>query len=225
MNNSVVIKGIQSGLIIVLDPEPDYTELRNDIVNKFSSSADFLGEADIAISFEGRELSNDEIRDIIEIIHDTTRLNVVCVLTDDPIKEALYEKSIEDKLMELSENTAVFHKGTLRSGQTMEVESGIIILGDVNSEAKISARGNIIVLGSLAGTAIAGTDGNESAFIVALDMKPMLLSIADYSYSSASTRTHKLSFFRKKPEIAFVLNSKLCVEEITKDIIHELRIN
>ena len=36
----------------------------------FVESAKFLGKADIGISFEGRKLKNEQIREILEIIND-----------------------------------------------------------------------------------------------------------------------------------------------------------
>lgn len=38
----------------------------------------------------------------------------------------------------------------------LEAEGSVIMLGDVNPGARITARGNIIVLGAMRGTAIAG---------------------------------------------------------------------
>ena len=45
-------------------------------------------------------------------------------------------------------NLAKFHKGSLRSGQKIEFEGSVIVVGDVNPGAEIKAGGNIIVLGS-----------------------------------------------------------------------------
>ena len=224
MTNSVVIKGIQSGIIIVLDGEMPYEELRNDIIEKFKSSKCFLGKADIAVSFEGRDLSNEQLRDIVEIIHTNTDLNIVCVLSDDPIREARFQKSIEDKLLELSQNTGIFHKGSIRNGQTMDVETGVIILGDVCEGGCVNSKGNVIVLGSISGSVCAGINGNSRAFVVAMNMKSTSIKIAEYTYYSGNTKNHKLSLSKKRPEIAYVTNGKIYIEEITKESIHEIRI-
>lgn len=224
MTNSIVIKGIQSGIIIVLDGELPYDELRKDIVEKFKSSKNFLGKADIAVSFEGRELSNEQLRDIVEIIHTNTDLNIICVLSDDPIREARFQKSIEDKLMELSQNTGIFHKGSVRSGQTLNVETGVIILGDICEGGTVNSKGNVIVLGTLAGSVCAGTNGNSHAFVLAMQIKSTSIKIAEYTYYSANTKNHKLSLNKKKPELAYVTNGKIYLEEVSKEAIHEIRI-
>ena len=62
---------------------------------------------------------------------------------------------------------AKFHRGSLRSGQKIETEGSIVIIGDVNSGAEVIASDNIIVLGSLRGLAHAGAKGNKQAIIAA----------------------------------------------------------
>ena len=54
-----------------------------------------------------------------------------------------------------------------------------MIVGDVNPGAKIVARGNIVVLGSLDGNAYAGAAGNSESFVAALHMNPIQIKIAD----------------------------------------------
>ena len=53
MDNTVIIKGMQSGIVVMLDDKKDYDELKEDIKNKFIESAKFLGKADIGISVTG----------------------------------------------------------------------------------------------------------------------------------------------------------------------------
>ena len=60
-----------------------------------------------------------------------------------------------------------FHKGSLRSGQKMEAEGSLVILGDVNSGAEVVASDNIVVLGVLRGLAHAGAKGNKQAVVAA----------------------------------------------------------
>lgn len=230
MNNSVVIKGIKSGLILVLDNNISYEELRCDIIEKFKISADFLGEADIGLTFEGRELTNEQIRDIMGIIHDNSMLNVVCVMTDDPIKDALFEKNIDDKVIELSKNTAVFHTGNIRSGQDVSFDSGVVIVGNVHEGAKVTAKGNVVVLGELLGSVFAGNgnadseddEDNKDIFIAALDMKAEYIGIKDKKILYTKQKTHIFSRDKKSPSIAVIRGDDIAVYELTKDVVHEL---
>ena len=66
---------------------------------------------------------------------------------------------------EVSTSETKFHRGSLRSGQRIEEDGSIVILGDVNSGAEVIASDNIIVLGTLRGLAHAGAKGNRQAII------------------------------------------------------------
>ena len=71
-----------------------------------------------------------------------------------------------------------FHKGTVRSGEYLESPGDLLILGDVNPGAMVSAEGNIIIWGKLLGIAHAGSKGNSLATISALQLRPVQLRIA-----------------------------------------------
>jgi septum site-determining protein MinC len=71
------------------------------------------------------------------------------------------------------------HDGTLRSGDDLHSEGSLLVLGDVNPGARISAAGHVLVWGRLRGMAHAGRDGDESTSIVALQLRPLQLRIAD----------------------------------------------
>jgi len=71
------------------------------------------------------------------------------------------------------------HRGTLRSGDHLQVEGSVLLLGDVNPGARISAGGHVLVWGRLRGMAHAGCGGDRSARIVALQLRPLQLRIAD----------------------------------------------
>ena len=69
---------------------------------------------------------------------------------------------------------------TLRSGRTVRSQGHVVVFGDVNPGAEIIAAGDVIVWGRLRGNVHAGANGDESAFVCALDMTPTQLRIAGY---------------------------------------------
>lgn len=219
MSQPVVIKGTKSGIILVLDQEMDFEELKEWVAKKFKSSSDFLGDASLAISFEGRVMTTEEQEQIIDVIHDNSQLHIVCIAIDDPEKEAVFQKSVEDRLMELSANTGQFYKGSLRSGQVIEAESSIIVIGDVKPGAKVVSKGNIIVLGALRGTAFAGCTGNDKAFVLALDMDPMQIRIADMIARSPDDEKED----RTGIKIAYMDEGSIYIEPFDKDAINDIR--
>ena len=71
-----------------------------------------------------------------------------------------------------------FHQGTVRSGEYICSNGDLLILGDVNPGAIVSAEGNIMIWGRLLGIAHAGSKGNSKAKISALQLSPVQLRIA-----------------------------------------------
>lgn len=68
---------------------------------------------------------------------------------------------------------------TVRSGVDIRHPGTIILLGDTNPGSALIAEGDIIVWGRLRGMAHAGASGNRDRRIMALQMQPTQLRIAD----------------------------------------------
>ena len=71
------------------------------------------------------------------------------------------------------------HRGTLRSGDHLQNDGDVLIYGDVNPGARVSAGGDVMVWGRLRGIAHAGCLGDTQARIVALQLRPVQLRIAN----------------------------------------------
>ena len=80
---------------------------------------------------------------------------------------------------EIATSETKFHRGSLRSGQKIEFEGSLVILGDVNGGAEVLAGENIVVLGILRGMAHAGAKGNKEAIIAAASIESPQVRIAD----------------------------------------------
>jgi len=78
------------------------------------------------------------------------------------------------------EDNTILVKKTLRSGQSINFDGNVVILGDVNPGGEVIASGNIIIMGSLRGIAHAGATGDETAIVTAFKLKPTQLRIANY---------------------------------------------
>ena len=81
----------------------------------------------------------DEIQNIIQTIIDVdVDFDTPKSLGLSSIKKTFKQETI------VSETT--FHRGSLRSGQRLEVDGSVVILGDVNSGAEVMASDNIVIL-------------------------------------------------------------------------------
>jgi septum site-determining protein MinC len=73
----------------------------------------------------------------------------------------------------------LFLRRTLRSGQSIQHDGDVCIIGDVNPGAEVLAGGDVVVWGSLRGMVHAGAGGNTDAVICALQLAPTQLRIAN----------------------------------------------
>lgn len=94
MDGTVVIKGFKAGIILVLNPDASYETLKKDIADKFKASAAFFGEAAKAVSFKGRDLTDEQKMEIVDIIQANCSLSILCIMEDDPETEAAFQKTI-----------------------------------------------------------------------------------------------------------------------------------
>ena len=217
MKNAVIIKSFPNGLSIFLDSDISFDQLLDEIAMKFRESANFFKDASMVLSFEGRVLTEQEERQIVETISVNSRLNIVCIMGKDEETGKSYMRALQQLSFhqEVLENAGQFYKGTLKDGQILETENRIIVLGDVYPGACIISSKDIVVLGGLYGQAYAGGNGEEGHFVVALEMSPEKLKIGDFKYKT-SEKQSKWSIKPKiQPKIAYVNDSRVIIEPIT----------
>ncbi|MDJ0618253.1 MAG: septum site-determining protein MinC [Calothrix sp. MO_192.B10] len=94
---------------------------------------------------------------------------------------------------------ALYLEMTVRSGVEIRHPGSVIILGDVNPGGNLVADGDILVWGRLRGIAHAGARGNRHCLIMALQMEPTQLRIAD-----AVARAPEKSPTQFYPEVAYI---------------------
>lgn len=224
MKNAVIIKSFQNGLSIFLDDEIPFSKLIEEIAFKFRESAHFFKDASMVVSFEGRELSDIEERQIVSTITANSSLNVVCIMGKNEETNKNYVKALQ-KLsyhQQVMENAGQFYKGTLKDGQTLETENSVIVLGDVYPGASIVSNKDIVVLGGLYGQAYAGGSGDEGHFVVALEMSPEKLKIGDFKYKSSEKPSKWPIKPKIQPKIAYVRDQRVIIEPITKELLNDL---
>ncbi|MDE6844667.1 MAG: septum site-determining protein MinC [Lachnospiraceae bacterium] len=224
MKNPVIIKSFQNGLSIYLDDEMPFTQLLEEIAFKFKESAHFFKDASMVLSFEGRQLSETEERQIVNTITANSSLNVVCIMgkneeTNKNFVKALQKLSYHQEAME---NAGQFYKGTLKDGQTLETENSVIVLGDVYPGASIVSNKDIVILGGLFGQAYAGGDGSEGHFVVALEMSPEKLKIGDFKYKTSEKQGKWPIKPKVQPKIAYAVDGRVIMETITKELLNNL---
>ena len=94
---TVVIKSNKDGITLFLDKDTEFSELLKDIGEKFKASSKFFKDAQMAIAFEGRILSQEEQMDVIRVIQESSGLEILCILEQDALKEAYMKRVLEER--------------------------------------------------------------------------------------------------------------------------------
>lgn len=220
MKDAVIIKSYQNGINLIMREDASFEEIIRELSAKFRSSRSFFGNADVALSYEGRRLGQEQEVALVEAIRQSSDLNLVCIVGRDEETDRRYIKAIQKVQKKLPVGSeGQLHKGSLKNSEVLETESSIIILGDVYPGSAVISPKNIIILGGLYGEAYAGTDGSEGIYVAALEMEPERLKIGDFKYKN-SDRQSKWSIRTKvQPKIAYVKNDKIVMEPLTKEIL------
>ena len=226
---NVTIKGTKSGIILVLNPDLSFESLSDSIADKFRQAASFLGKHEMGLLIRGRKLSDDECEKVIAIIQECSDLTITSVMSDDSDYEEYFkhrqtsepasdEPEVSGLTTSFDGEEALIYRGNLRSGQDISSDKSIIVMGDVKPGANVTSYGSIYILGELRGNAFAGAGGDHNCIIMALDLDPIQIRIAEtIAISPDAEKGKKLKIKKKKfliddgkgPEVAYIENGHI----------------
>ncbi len=135
------------------------------------------------------EQSTEELSEIIPVEHfetefETLATNEGLISKEDLSKYIILDtgdvlpEGVEENTTDTKTLPTLYLSQTLRSGQTVNYEGNILIIGDAHPGSEIVADGDITVWGILGGIAHAGAKGNVSAKVRALKLNAIQLRIA-----------------------------------------------
>ena len=163
MSRNINIFLRQDNIVLKIKDDAQTRDIIAELQEKLPELKKFYKEDKTPILVTGKILKRSEIDHIQDLIQKEMKVKVDF---DSPRSLGLHGiKKTFKKEIETSETK--YYKGSLRSGQRIEYEGSIVILGDVNDGAEVIAEDNITVLGMLRGMAHAGAKGNEKALISA----------------------------------------------------------
>lgn len=220
MTENVVLKSSRDGIRIRLSEDADFEQIVKETKESFQEAAGFFKDASVVLSFQGRRLTEEETDELYHAIISVCNLHIICLVCADDEND-YYTRVIEGvrALEEEPDQACQFYKGTLRDGELFESAASVVVLGDVLEGAAVIAKGNIIVLGGLYGTAYAGVDGSKDRFIAALSMAAEHLRIGDVKYKKEWK--DKLAIKKKQsPKMAVISMDKMIIRDLdfTKEL-------
>lgn len=175
MINSVSINLKTDEVIIKIEDNATQDEIILELTKKLKELKKMYQDEKTPIRVTGKILANKELEEIKEIIKEQIDVEI---RFDTPTTLGLHSITRSYK-KDVGTSETTFHKGSLRSGQKIEVEGSIVIIGDVNSGAEVIAGDNIVVIGTLRGLAHAGAKGNKEAIIAASTLDVVQLRISN----------------------------------------------
>lgn len=175
MRSCISINTKKDSIIIKINDEAEIKEILLTLKRKLIELRKLYQDDKTPIMFVGKILKNREMDLISKMVK---KFLDVPVDFETPRKLGLHgiKKSFK-KEIETSETK--FIRTSLRSGQKIEFEGSIVVLGDVNFGAEVIARDNIVVLGVLRGLAHAGAKGNAEAIISAASIEAKQIRISN----------------------------------------------
>ncbi len=219
MKDTVVIKSFPNGITLQLSAEAEFEEILTELGNKFAQARSFFKKASVALSIEGRTVTDMEEIRILDTIKKNSDVTIMCIIGHDEEKNKNFIKALKHMEQRLTGgDEGQFYKGSLKNKEVLETENSIVILGDVYPGSAIISTKNIIILGGLYGEAYAGGNGNNEAYVVALEMEPERLKIGDFKYKNSKQKKWGIRP-KVQPKIAYVKNDKIVLEQLTKDLL------
>jgi septum site-determining protein MinC len=189
----IKIKGKTGGLFeIEIQPLSSYSDIREAIQQKLAKNKYFFNGAGAKILISGKALSQvqkKDLRRLFQMDYDITDVTFADDGKEPEEKRRVVIKRVKnnaepcgDYAHLVSRNffnaKSIFVTHTLRSGQRIECEGDVVILGDVNDGAEVIAGGSIAVMGSLRGLVHAGATGRSDVVVAANALMPKQMRIS-----------------------------------------------
>jgi septum site-determining protein MinC len=222
-SDELTIKGTRNGLVINL---PDFGALDEQLEQlrvRLQATASFFRGGRVALQVGQRELSREDVERIGTLLDEqgvslwsvfsqseaTQRAAQAWGIETDPLKpEPPPVRDSDIPEQGATGRSGVLMKKTVRSGQRIESDGDVIVIGDVNPGAEIIAGGSIVVWGKLRGTVHAGASGNEATVVCALSLFPTQLRIGNHISRSPESRPPRTGV----PEMASIQDGEIVAE-------------
>ena len=232
----VVFRGTKDGLELILSDAQEFAVLRDKLQEYLKKAESFFTDSDVVLDTGTSTFSIDEILEIQNILAHPygLRLKKIVHKEEVPAQKSRGEKEVaktaptaataaapapkasqplvsrqmyEDMIAELPET--LLYKGTLRSGQKIDYQGNVVVVGDLNPGGVVTATGDIVVFGTLRGLAHAGAAGGHGA-VVALRLEPAQIRIGDVIGRPPEGDARSA----RKPEVARLKDGAIIIEPL-----------
>ena len=167
----IIIKGVKEGLVFLLDDQCSFDDLLEELKYKLEKTHQQLLTGPLVhvnVKLGARQTSDEDKEQIKAVIRSQGNLMLQSIEADPPA-EGQGSKDRQPHVL-----TTI-----VRSGQIVQYDGDLLLIGDVNPGGAVLCTGNIFILGALRGVAHAGLLGRQDSVIAASLMRPTQLRIAE----------------------------------------------
>ena len=220
-NTQVQLKSQDGRLLLILPPESQgsgselsWSDIWQQIRQRLNAGDRFrISNTPVHLMAQDRLVDTRQLQELAEALSEvqlrlisvstSRRQTAIAAVTSGYSVEQLQPVTSlisESKATATPQADALYLETTVRSGVEIRHPGTVIILGDVNPGGIVIADGDIIIWGRLRGIAHAGAGGNRECLIMALQMEPTQLRIAD-----AVARAPEKLPMQFSPEVAHIM--------------------
>ncbi|MEH2264469.1 septum site-determining protein MinC [Nostoc sp.] len=220
-NTQVQLKSKEGRLLLILPPESQvsaselsWSDIWQQIRQRLNAGDRFrIANTPVHLMAQDRLVDARQLQELAEALSEvelrlisvstSRRQTAIAAVTSGYSVEQLQpvtSLSTEPEATATPQADALYLETTVRSGVEIRHPGTVIILGDVNPGGIVIADGDIIIWGRLRGIAHAGAGGNRECLIMALQMEPTQLRIAD-----AVARAPEKLPTQFSPEVAHIM--------------------
>jgi len=214
--DKIKIKGENGGLMLGFPNDMPFSEIMEELSKKLDSGTGFFLRGTL-VRVPRDYFSKEELAEVQELFRTH---GLICRLAKpepavplaaaservQPADEAPKDAADAPELQRM----LIIDK-TLRGGQAVETEGSVIVFGNVNPGAQITAGGSVDVRGTCRGVVHAGAAGDSTAFIIADHLMPTQIRIANYVARSPDEPEDS-----GKAERAYVRDGQIVIEPIER---------
>jgi septum site-determining protein MinC len=226
--DNITLKGRGDGVAVELG-NGDWSRLMAKLDSRLEQAASFFRGGQVSLNVGARPLVETELDQVCGVLQKYgLSVGIVRTGSDRTFQSALnlglaatMENAGGETMTEatfsasnLGGQTHFVYRGTLRSGQVLQRQESILIIGDVNPGGHVISAGDIMVWGRLQGVVHAGAEGDLNVIVGALALEPTQLRIADIIAIDDRGSQGRRGGDReeaKPAQIAFVVEGKLLV--------------
>lgn len=199
--NRIELKGSANKLKVIIPESLSETQVWESLEETFQSASNLLKGVDLVIDLQGRQVGNTFLlrfltdfviaRDIRISSWESSNEETRSIFSSLGMNLTKKRSGPASRRSRMSETLVI--KSSLRSGQRIEHEGDVLVIGHINDGAELIAEGNIMVMGKLKGLVHAGYNSDEPRAIITLSYEAKQVRLG----ARVSTLTEDADFWGK----------------------------